>query len=735
MPTARAAVTNLSRRTLLKTGLGIGGGLLLGLGHVGAQGAAAGNAIRRLNTYVHIAPSGDVIIYTPTAEMGQGNYTALSKIVADELEADWSRVSVRLSHADPEFANPRVGRQRTANSDAVSGYFQALRQAGASGREMLTRAAAQTWQVAIEECRALQGVVTHEASGRVLAYGALAGRAAALEPPASVQLKTPEEFRLIGRSTPKKDAPAKSSGTAEFGIDVRLPGMLVASVRHVPVLGAQLTGVNEAEILALPGVRAVVELDAGVAVVADSSWQALKAAQAVKLSWEAPPGEPLSSAGVSRELRAALDDDPAALPFPKVDTSAMPPAFIPVDRAAAEQAFASATRTLDVTYEVPYLAHACMEPVCCTALVTETQCEIWAPHQQPDLAVELAAEITGLPAERIRLKRTFLGGGFGRKWVLDFLGESVTVAKALRGTPVKLFWSREEDIRRSYFRPAYAVRTRAAIDDAGRITAMRSRIAGQSLSRFYDKPMQPGVADVAVAGLLILDAYDIDHQWIEYVERELPVPIGYWRSVSLSQNVFFSESAIDEIAELIEEDPYQFRRRQLAKRPRIVKVLDVAAEKAGWGEPLLPGRGRGIAISYTFDAACAQVVEVSVEDGLVTVERVTCAFDCGLQVDPRNIEDQLESSILFGLSAALAGKATLADGKVVESNFNDYRIMSMAALPRVDLHLVDSAAPPGGVGEAGVPAVMPALATAIHAATGQRVRTLPVTSQGLRVRL
>jgi CO/xanthine dehydrogenase Mo-binding subunit len=667
--------------------------------------------------------------------MGQGNYTALSKIVADELEADWSRVSVRLSHADPAFANPRVGRQRTANSDAVAGYFQALREAGASAREMLTRAAAQTWQVGIEECRAWQGVVTHEPSGRTLSYGALANRAGGLEPAASVQLKTPDEFRLIGRSTPKKDAAAKSSGAAEFGIDVQLPGMLVASVRHVPVLGARLTGVNESEIRALPGVRAVVELDAGVAVVAESSWQALKAVQALRLSWEAPPGEPLSSAGVSRELRTALDDDAAALPFPKVDTSAMPPAFVPVDRAAAEQALAAANRKLDVTYEVPYLAHACMEPVCCTARVTETQCEIWAPHQQPDLAVERAAEITGLPAERIRLNRTFLGGGFGRKWVLDFLAESVTVAKALPGTPVKLFWNREEDIRRSYFRPAYAVRTRAAIDDDGRITAMRSRIAGQSLARFYGKPMQPGTADVGVAGFLILDAYDIDHQWIEYVERELPVPIGYWRAVTLSQNVFFAESAIDEIAILLEEDPYRFRRRQLAKRPRILKVLDVAAEKAGWDEPLPPGRGRGIAISYTFDAVCAQVVEVTVRDGLVTVERVTCAFDCGLQVDPRNIEDQLESSILFGLSAALAGKATLADGQVVESNFNDYRIMSMAALPRVDIHLVDSKAPPGGVGEAGVPAVMPALTGAIHAATGQRIRALPVTSQGLRVRL
>ena len=314
--------------------------------------------------------------------------------------------------------------------------------------------------------------------------------------------------------------------------------------------------------------------------------------------------------------------------------------------------------------------------------------------------------------------------------------QSVTVAKAMKGTPVKLFWSREADIRRSYYRPAYAVRTRAALDESGKVTAMHSRVAGQSLTRFYNKPMQPGVADVGVTGLLIYEAYDIAHQWSDYVERELPVPIGYWRSVTLSQNCFFAESAIDELAVLAEEDPYRFRRRLLEKRPRMVRVLDLAAEKSGWDEPLPEGRGRGIAISYTFDAVIAQVVEVSVEDNTVSVDRVTCAFDCGFQVDPRNIEDQVESAILFGLSAALAGKITLAEGQVVASNFNNYRVMSMGARPQVDIHLVGGESPrPGGVGEAGVPAAMPALTAAIYAATGQRIRTLPVESQGLKVRI
>ena len=730
-------VLNLSRRSVLKAGLGVGAGLLLGFDPLGAERATAGEgAIRRLNTYVHISPSGDVVIYVPTAEMGQGNYTGLTKIVADELEADWARVSVRLSHADPQFNNPAVGRQRTANSDATSGYFQALRQAGATARDLLTRAAAKTWQASAAECRAFNGSVTHEPTGRVLGYGELAERASNLEPGTQVPLKTPAEFRLIGRSTPKKDAPAKSSGRAIFGLDVQLPGMLVATVRHVPVMGAKLTGWNESEVLSLPGVRALVELDTGLAVVAERSWQALKAAEKLRMTWDEPAGELLSSSAVSKELRLALQDDAAALPMPKIDTSVMPPAFLPADQVAAQQALEAGERKLDVIYEVPFLAHACMEPVCCTARVTKDFCEIWAPHQQPDLAVQLATELTGLPAGQIRLNRTFLGGGFGRKWVLDFLGQAVTVAKALPGTPIKLFWSREEDIRRSHFRPAYAVRTRAAIDAGGRVTAMHSRIAGQSIARYYKKPMNPKMADVGMAGLLIYDAYDIEHQWIEGVEREFPVPVGYWRSVTLSQNAFFAESAIDELAILADEDPYRFRRRLLAKRPRIVKVLDLAAEKAGWGAALPAGRGRGIALSYTFDTICAQVVEVTVEEKTVRVDRVTCAFDCGLQVDPRNLQDQLESAILFGLSAALAGKVTLADGRVVESNFNDYRILSMARLPRIDIHLVDSDVPrPGGVGEAGVPASMPALTAAIYAATGERIRSLPVASNGFRVQL
>ena len=730
-------VHNLSRRDLLKTSLGVSAGLLLGLGRApAARGAARIAGTQRLNTYVHLAPSGEVVIFVPTAEMGQGNYTALTKIVADEMEADFSRVRARLSHASTEFNNPVAKRQRTANSDAVSSYFQTLRQAGATARDMLTRAAAQTWQVPVGECQSAQSIVTHTPTGRTLGYGELAETAAQLEPAAEVTLKQPHEFRLIGRSTPKIDAAAKSCGEAVFGLDVQLPGMLVASVRHVPVFGARLTAVNETELLKLPGVRAVVELEHGVAVVAERSWQALKAVDAVELTLDEPAGGALSSERISRELRAALDDDAAALNAANFDLSSMPPKFFPPNTEAVKQALANADRTLDVTYEVPFLAHACMEPMCCTALVTDERCEIWAPHQQPDNAVALAAEITGLAPEQIHMNRTFLGGGFGRKWVLDFLGQSVTVAKALKGTPVKLFWSREEDTRRSYFRPAHVVRTRAAVDENGQVTAMHSRVTGQSLTRFYNRPMQPGAADIAVTGLLIYEAYDIEHQWVDYVERELPVPIGYWRAVTLSQNGFFAESAIDELAALVDEDPYRFRRRLLAKRPRVVRVLDVAAEKSGWDEPLPKGRGRGIAVSYTFDAVVAQVVEVTVENNTVSVDRVTCAFDCGFQVDPRNIADQLESGILFGLSAALTGKITIADGRVVEGNFNDYRVMGMAARPKVDVHLVGGDAPrPGGVGEAGVPASMPALTGAIYAATGQRIRTLPVESQGLRVRI
>ena len=730
----RTPVDNVSRRTVVKAALGVTGGLILGLpaGCTPAKPPVGADPVK-LNTYVLINEAGDVVIYTPTAEMGQGNYTALTKIIADELEADWTRVSVRLSHADDAFANPRPGRQRTANSEAVLGYYQLLRETGASARNMLIRAAAAKWNVPPDECTAYNSNISHPDSGRSVGFGDVVSAAAELAPPETPPLKSPDEFRLIGRSTPRKDTPPKVDGSAVYGIDVQLPDMLVATVKHVPVFGAKLTGHNGADVSELPGVHSVVDVDHGVAVVADTFWQAKTAADELFLEWDDQEHGAMSSESIADDLIEALSQDDKAVVMPNMDFSQMPPVRDYPDPAAVNAALASADIRMDVTYEAPYLAHACMEPVCSTALVTDDRCEIWAPHQQPDKAVELTEQLTGFSKENIRLNRTFLGGGFGRKWVLDFLGQSVQIAMAVKGRPVKLIWTREEDIKRSYFRPAYTVRTRAGISRSGKIDAMHSRIAGQSVWRFYDRPFIPGMPDPTVASLLIYNVYDMDHQWIDHVETETPVPIGYWRSVTLSQNAFFAESAIDEVAHLAGQDPYRYRRGLLGKAKRHRDVLDLAAEKANWSKPLGEGRGRGIAMTYAAEAVCVQVVEVTVNGKDLSVDRVVCAFDCGLQIDPAAIAAQIESGIVYGMNAALTGQVTIEEGEVIESNFHDHPLMSFDGMPDIEVHLMPSDRPPGGVGEAGTPGTMPALANAIFAATGERIRRLPVVNHGYNV--
>ncbi len=732
-------VDNVSRRTVVKAALGVTGGLILGLpaGCSPAETPLNTDPVQ-LNTYVLINEAGDVVIYTPTAEMGQGNYTALTKIIADELEADWDRVSVRLSHADDAFANPQSGRQRTANSEAVVGYYQLLREVGASARDMLIRAAAADWGVDPSECTASNSKIIHGPSDRSVDFGGVVTAAAKLEPPEAPPLKSPDQFKLIGKSTPRKDTPLKVDGSAEYGIDVQQPDMLVAAIKHVPVFGASVTSHNGDEIMNSPGVHAVVEVsslktpNAAVAVVADTFWQAKTAADQLVLEWDDPDAGRVSSESVAQQLSAALDDDDNVTMFPNADFSQMPPKISMPDPEAANVAIANADLQLDATYEVPFLAHACMEPLCSTALVTDERCEIWTPHQQPDKAMLLAEEITGLSKENIRLNRTFLGGGFGRKWVLDFFGQSVEIAKAVKGRPVKLIWTREEDIKHCHFRPAYAARTRAGMTASGEIQAMHSRIAGQSLWRFYDRAFIPGMGDPTVPSLLIYDAYDKGQQWIDWAETTSPVPIGYWRGVTLSQNAFFAESAIDELAHLAGQDPYEFR-RGLLNSDRYRAVLDLAAEKSNWSEPLGPGRGRGIAMSYAAGACCVQVVEVTVDEKDVKVDRVVAAFDCGMQVDPAAIVAQIESGVIFGVNAALTGQVTIEDGEVIESNFHDHPLMSLEGLPDIEVHLLPSDNAPAGVGEAGVPAALPAVTNAIFAATGDRIRKLPVVAHDYNV--
>ena len=706
--------------------------LLLGLRIDGRVVAAERLGTGRFSAFLEITPGGAVRITTPSTELGQGVHSNLPRIVAEELDADWADVEVVMPHADAAFVSPITGRHRTASSESVKIYYEQLRGVGAAAREMLCAAAAERWGVAPGECQSGSSVVRHPASGREATYASLAASASALPIPAQPHKKRPDEFKLIGKSIERKDLLDKVSGRTVFGIDVVLPGLLHAALRTPPQAGGGIASFDAESVLKLPGVVAAVKVDGAVAVIADTFWRARKAAESLKVEFTPGPGEGLDTETIRARLRARLDDDAAAVAFPDIDTQSEPPKSRPLDRAATEQALSSAQRTLTLEYEVPYLAHLTMEPMVSTALVTAEACQIWIPSQQPDRGREAAAKITGLPLDKVRMDITFAGGGFGRKWELDFLRQSVQAAAAVPGRPVKLTWTREQDVQHDFYRPAYIARSRIALGANG-ITGMHSRLAGQSIWRFQGKPLIPGMGDPTAASLLIYDIYDFPDKYIDHVDVPWNIPVGLWRSVTLSQNSFFAESAIDEAALALGRDPYEFRLAMLERHPRIRKVLETAARRAGWGKRLPKGHGRGIALSAAFGSVCAQVAEVSIEKDRLRVHGLTCAFDCGRQIDPDMIRAQLEGGMVFGLSAALRGDVTFRDGAVVESNFHDQPILRINETPPMTIDLIDSDAPPGGAGEAAVPGVAPALTNAIFAASGRRIRRLPLSASGVQL--
>jgi len=715
--------TALNRRGFIA----LGGGLAIGVA-LGAPGRADAQAPGgALGAYVAIAANGDVEIVTPGAEMGQGVADALPRIVAEELDADWSRVTVRLSGANPAFV-AKNKRQRSANSDAVTGYYDVLRQVGANARALLVAAAAGRWGVDPASITTANGRLNHAATARTLGYGNVAADAAKLPLPPAVRLKNAKAFSIIGQNFPRKDIPAKVRGTASFGMDIVLPDMLYATVRHVPVAGGTLAPVAPEPALAMPGVRKVVPLGNAVGVIADRYWQAQKGALALDVA--AQPGPRIDSAALRQRIVAGLDQRDGTLPFPigfdgqKSDMGAT--------TSVVDAALSAAPLKVEATYEVPYLAHATMEPLCCTALVTADRCEIWGPLQCADVVAPELAKITGLAVDAITVNRTYLGGGFGRKNERDFVHQAVRLAMAVPGRPVMLIWPRDEDMRNDFYRPAFAARLTAGVAQDGSISAMRGRISGQPLSTMSQYRF-PGLADGAVAGGLLSPDYKQGAQQIDAVEIEGPVRTGYWRSVSGSQNGFFSESIIDEIATKLKRDPLDYRLAIAKDDPRTRAVLQRVAKEAGWGKAMPKGQGRGIALATGWGSRCAMVVEVAVEGQALHVRRIVCAFDCGQQIAPDNIVSQLEGAAIFGLSAALFGKITLKDGAVVEGSFGDYPVLLMRSTPRIEVHLVDSGAPVGGVGEAGVPAIAPALCSAIHAATGRRIRTLPIIDAGFEV--
>jgi isoquinoline 1-oxidoreductase beta subunit len=712
-------ILNLSRREAL---LGLGAGaFVLGTG----LPAFAADAEPHFGAMIAIAADGSVHFTCPSSEMGQGTHETLARLVGEELDCDWQKLQVLLPWADRAFINPGMGKQMTANSATTVGYYQALRKAGAAARAMLLQAAATRLGVPVADLTTQTGMVRHAASGRALSYGELASAAAALPVPAQVALKSSADFRLIGGKTPRKDLLAKVTGSAEFGIDVMRPAMLIGALALAPHPRAKVEATNIAQVKAMAGVAAVVPVDGGYAVLADKFWSAKKAAEALKLTLLSSPTAGLDSKAIDAELTRALAEVPP-LPFPDFDFSTMRPRQGGQDKSSVLAALAAVPRRIEATYDVPYLAHAAMEPLNCSAHFADGKLTICGPLQSPEGVREAAAQAFGLPMEQVRVEVTFLGGGFGRKWGVDFPLPAAQAAMAVPGRWVKLIWTRENDLAMDQFRPAYRVKSVAGIAADGALLAMHSRIAGQSINTYHHRKGPPGMADPTAAGLLIYGCYDFPAKLMEYHEANLAVPVGFWRSVTMSQNSFFAESFIDEVARASGRDPYAYRRAMLGGEPRIARALDKAAQMIGWGSPKPKGGGRGIALTYNEGHVCAQAVQVRLTKKKLVIERIVAAFDCGVMVDPAGVEAQISGGIIFGLQAALWGEVPFADGRPTVANFNDMRLPTLADTPPITVALIPSGEKPGNAGEAGTPPIAPALANAIADAGGPRIRRLPI---------
>jgi isoquinoline 1-oxidoreductase beta subunit len=724
----RAAATLPTRRDVLRTGALAGGGLLLGFTLGGrlaslaaaepaAAGAAAGSPIA-LNPFLRIAPDGAVTVVAKHDEMGQGIHTSLAMLVAEELEVDFDRVTVVPAPADPAYNHSAFGIQMTGGSTSSWSSFEQMRRAGAAAREMLVAAAAASWGVAPAACTAEAGHVVHRTSGRRLAYGEVAEAAARLPVPESPRLKDPSEFRLVGRPTHRVDSAAKVEGRAVFSLDTTAPGMLVALVARPPSFGGTVRRFDGAEALAMPGVKAVVQVPSGVAVVAERFWQARQARAALSIDWDPGPGGTLDSAELLSRY-AALGGRPGAVARRDGDP---------------EAALQGAARVLEARYDVPFLAHAPMEPLSCLVTLKEGGAEIVTGSQFLGVDRAAAAHVLGLAPEQVTLRNTYLGGAFGRRANThsDFVVEAVEVAKAARrlGAPIKTVWTREDDLRGGFYRPMWHNALAAGLDAHGNLVAWRHRIVGQSIVKgtaFESFLVKDGIDGTSVEGAATLP-YAVPNLAVELHTVDLPVPVQWWRSVGHSNTGFATECFLDEVAAAAGKDPVALRRTLLAGHPRHLRVLDLAAERAGWGRPLPPGVARGIAVHESFRSFVAQVAEVSIdpESGRPRVHRVVSAIDCGPVINPDTVVAQMEGGIVFALSAALHGEITLEAGRVKQSNFHDYPLVRMHEAPAIEVAIADSRDEMGGTGEPGVPPLAPAVANALFALTGKPVRRLPI---------
>lgn len=654
------------------------------------------------NAYIHIASDDSVTFVITKGEMGQGTVTSLSQILADELDCDWKSVRTEFAPVDPSSYGPMQG---VFGSTSIRTQWTPLRRAGATARQMLIEAAAQKWDIDAAEVRAENGFLI--ASGRRLSYGAVADAASKLPVPDDAPLKSPKDFKLIGTSAKRLDTRDKVSGVTKFGIDAEVPGMLYATLERCPVFGGKVASFDAAKAKGVPGVKDVVQVSAGVAVVADHTWAAMEGRKALTVKWDEGPNASLTSA-IIRARMAQLAEKPGAVGKTAGDAPA---------------ALAKAAKKVEAVYEAPYLAHACMEPLNCTASVRPDGCEIWASTQMQSGVRQTAARITGLKPDQVQVHSMYMGGGFGRRGGTDFVSEAVEISRAV-SAPVKLTWLREDDIQVGPFRPAAYVKFEGSVDSQGWPDAFSARVVCPS---FFGKG--EGVDGIAVEGIDDLE-YSFPHFRVEFQKADGSIPTSFWRSVGYSQNTFFAECFLDELAAAGGKDPLEVRRRLLAKSPRLLAVLNLAAKQANWGKPA-PGRFQGIGVVNNLESFTAQVAEISIQGGKLKVHRVVCAIDCGQVVNPAIVKQQIESGIAFGLTAALKGAITIDKGRVQQSNFDTYDMLRIDEMPKIDVHIVPSHESPGGVGEAGVPPIAPAVANAIFAATRRPVRSLPIKASQL----
>ena len=708
-----------TRRDFLKVSTALGAGLAFELKIPSVLGAEAKGP--EVTAWIVIRPNDEVLIRVARSEMGQGSSTGLPMLVAEELECDWRKVRFEFVSSAENLKRNRVwGSMATGGSQSIRGSQEYLRKAGATAREMLIAAAAQRWKVDASDCDAENGTIIHRPSGRKVRFGQVAGAASKLEPPQDVKLKDPKDWNLLGHSAPRLDIKDKVTGKPIFGIDVQLPGMVYAAIAQCPVFRGRLVDAHGEQLLGLRGLARVVKLEDAVAVVADSWWRAQKMLKLLKIEWDPGANAAASTASIREFVRLGLED--SSVPVARNDGD-------------VEAAFNAATRIVEAEYFAPFLNHAPLEPMNCTALVKGDRVEVWAPTQNAEATHAAAAAAAGVPLENVEVHLTYLGGGFGRRGFQDYTRQAVRIAKAVEGRPVKLLWSREEDMQHDFYRPMTMMRFKAGLDGDGRLTGLRVRDASHSImASVRPQEIKDGIDRHALGGIIDLP-YDIPNLRIEFAMRNSHVPVGFMRTVFHSQNPFMRECFIDELAAAAGKDPVEFRRPLLAGSPKNLAVLDAAAKASGWGAPLPEGSHRGVAVQDSHGSFAAAVFEIAVSPGNeIDIRRVVVALDPGHVVNPDSAEAQVQSCVAYGLTSALWGEITLKDGRVEQSNLDNYRIMRIAEMPRrIEAVLVPSGGFWGGLGETPLAPLAPALCNAVFAATGKRVRSLPLKNQGFSV--